>query len=247
MKILLTADIHYTLKQLDWLSEVADRFDLLVIAGDLLDMVSVVDLDVQILVVMKYLRKMQSKVKMLVSSGNHDLDALCSRSGENVAEWMSQVRDLGVPTDGDSWEIEDILFTICPWWDGEVSKQEVAAHLERDASRTKKRWFWVYHTPPVATEVSWDGKRDFGDAVLREWVLSYGPELVLGGHIHQAPFVKGGNWVDRLGDTWLLNSGKQIGPVPTFTIIDTNEQTAEWVSLAGREEIDFETGAKSEF
>ena len=53
MKILHLADIHYTLKQLDWLGEVAPKFDAVILAGDLLDLVSIVELDVQILVVMK--------------------------------------------------------------------------------------------------------------------------------------------------------------------------------------------------
>lgn len=37
MKILIVSDIHYSLKQFDWLLKVAHNFDLIVIAGDLLD------------------------------------------------------------------------------------------------------------------------------------------------------------------------------------------------------------------
>jgi len=245
MKILLTADLHYTLKQLDWLSACASRFDVVIVAGDLLDIVSIVDLETQILVVMKYLRRMQPEAQLLVSSGNHDLNAK-NLAGEQFARWMRRVRELGIPTDGDSWEQDGTLFTICPWWEGDVSKAAVAEQLERDAAREKERWIWVYHAPPVSTEVSWNGKRDFGDAALREWIELYQPDLVLGGHIHQAPFAKGGNWVDRIGQTWIINSGKQIGPVPTFTVIDTEAGAAEWLSLAGRERIDFEAGEKVE-
>mgnify|MGYP000603273489 CR=1 FL=1 len=50
MKILLVADLHYTLKQWDWLSQASGDFDLVVIAGDMLDIVSIVDVEVQILV-----------------------------------------------------------------------------------------------------------------------------------------------------------------------------------------------------
>lgn len=245
MKILLVADLHYTLKQYDWLCEVAGRFDVVVFAGDFLDIVSIVEMDVQILVVMKYLRRLAPETQLLVSSGNHDLNAE-SEGGERYARWMRRVRELGIPADGDSWEKDGILFTICPWWDGEEKKAEVAAQLERDAAREKARWFWVYHAPPVDTKASWDGKRDFGDAALREWIGEYEPELVLGGHIHQAPFAKGGSWVDNVGETWVLNGGKQIGPMPAFTVIDTEARRAEWVSLAGRESIDFSTGERGE-
>ncbi len=245
MKILHLADLHYTLKQLDWLGEAAQKFDVVVIAGDLLDLVSIVELDVQILVVMKYLRRLHPAVPLLVSSGNHDLNAE-NDDGERYARWMRHVRELGIPTDGDSWEKNGILFTICPWWDGEASKAAVAAQLERDAARPKDHWYWIYHAPPIATEVSWDGKRDFGDHALRKWIEHYQPDLVLGGHIHQAPFSKGGNWVDQLGKTWIVNNGKQIGPVPTFAVIDTDAQTAQWPSLAGHERMHFATGEKIE-
>ena len=38
MRILVVSDLHYTLKQLDWVTAVAPDYDLVVIAGDLLDM-----------------------------------------------------------------------------------------------------------------------------------------------------------------------------------------------------------------
>ena len=41
MRGLLVSDLHYALKQFDWVHAVADRFDLVVIAGDSLDISSV--------------------------------------------------------------------------------------------------------------------------------------------------------------------------------------------------------------
>ena len=37
MKVLVVSDLHYTLKQLDWVTMVAGEFDLVVMAGDFLD------------------------------------------------------------------------------------------------------------------------------------------------------------------------------------------------------------------
>jgi Icc-related predicted phosphoesterase len=37
--MLFAADLHYTLKQLDWLVANAERYDLVIIGGDLLDLV----------------------------------------------------------------------------------------------------------------------------------------------------------------------------------------------------------------
>lgn len=66
--------------------------------------------------------------------------------------------------------------------------------------------------------------------------------MVLGGHIHHAPFTKNGTWHDRIGETLLFNAGKQIGPVPAFIELDTEEGTAIWRSLAGVESLDLQSG-----
>ena len=48
MKILFGADLHYALKQFDWLTARAGSFDLAIIGGDLLDLGSAFGLEVQI-------------------------------------------------------------------------------------------------------------------------------------------------------------------------------------------------------
>ena len=49
------SDLHYCLPQLDWVVQVAPKFDLVVLAGDCLDVSSAVPLDVQAVVVRRYL------------------------------------------------------------------------------------------------------------------------------------------------------------------------------------------------
>ncbi|GLR95622.1 putative phosphodiesterase [Bradyrhizobium liaoningense] len=43
MRCLVVADLHYSLPQLDWLVSAAPQFDLLIFAGDALDIGSIVD------------------------------------------------------------------------------------------------------------------------------------------------------------------------------------------------------------
>ncbi|MGH7885119.1 MAG: metallophosphoesterase family protein, partial [Thermodesulfobacteriota bacterium] len=88
MKCLLVSDLHYSLKQFDWLTKVAVDFDILVIAGDLLDISSPVSPQAQITVVLTYLKKLNSLTKLIVSSGNHDLNAR-NDNGEKFAKWFS--------------------------------------------------------------------------------------------------------------------------------------------------------------
>lgn len=234
MKCLLISDLHYALKQFDWIANVAKDFDVVVIAGDHLDISSAVEARVQITVILTYLKRLQDKTRLIVSSGNHDLDAR-NTDGEKFAKWLSRVRGFGVQTDGDCLTVDGTLFTICPWWDGPQTREQVGAQLARDAEEPKERWIWVYHAPPDESPTSWGGQKHFGDADLVRWIQQYQPDIVLTGHIHQSPFRQGGSWVDRLGSTWVFNSGRQIGPSPTHTIFDTEARMALWFSLAGAE------------
>ncbi|GAM98596.1 metallophosphoesterase [alpha proteobacterium U9-1i] len=234
MKLLLVSDLHYALKQYDWTAAMAHQFDVVVVAGDHLDIAGQLDGGVQIVVILKYLKRLAERTKVIVSSGNHDLDTR-DASGEKIAAWMNKVRLLGIPADGDSVEMGDTLVSVCPWWDGPASKEQVHALLARDAAKPKRNWIWVYHAPPEGSPTAWNGKRSFGDAALTEWIGEFRPDIVLTGHIHEAPFKPGGSWADRIGDTWVFNSGRQIGPVPTHIAIDTAAREAAWFSLAGDE------------
>ena len=74
MRILFVADLHYALKQFDWLTANSGHYDLIILGGDLLDLGSQLDFDVQIVVVEKYLQRLRQGSRLLVSSGNHDGD-----------------------------------------------------------------------------------------------------------------------------------------------------------------------------
>jgi Icc-related predicted phosphoesterase len=236
MRCLLVSDLHYTLKQFDWVLSQAGIFDVIVIAGDHLDIASTVDIQAQTTVILSYVKRIYAKSKIIVCSGNHDLDAR-SQANEKYARWILRARKCGAHTDYDRAEIGGALFTVCPWWDGPESCARVGAHIERDSRLAKERWIWVYHAPPDASPTSWGGKQYFGDPQLLKWIERFSPDMVLAGHIHQSPFKEGGSWVDRIGTTWIFNPGRQIGPCPTHIILDTLEQRALWFSMDGAEEI----------
>jgi Icc-related predicted phosphoesterase len=231
MKCLLTADLHYSLKQYDWLMRVAPQYDLIVLAGDHLDTFSTVDGRAQILVVSKYLERLASITKLLISSGNHDLDSH-DTNGERRSEWLQKLR-AGIPTDGDGLYIDDVLFTICPWWDGPLAKARVAELIERDARKVCGKWIWIYHSPPEGALTAQELSGTLGDADLAAWVLQYQPDLVFCGHAHNAPFLSRGSWIDKINKSWVFNAGHQIGDIPAHIIIDMKAEAAMWSSLAG--------------
>ncbi|MEO7677363.1 MAG: metallophosphoesterase [Verrucomicrobiota bacterium] len=233
MKLLFVADLHYALKQFDWLLANAARYETVVIGGDLLDLGSALEIDVQIVVIEKYLKRLREQTRVVVSSGNHDGDERLA-SNESVCRWLHDAKDGQLFVDGDSVEIEGTLITVCPWWDGPGTRADLEKLLAQDAVRAKSRWIWIHHSPPDKSPVSWAGKKFGGDEFLVEWIRHYQPQLVLSGHIHNAPFVSRGSWIDRLGETWVFNPGKQIGPNPCYLAFDLDRMSVEWVSLEGQ-------------
>lgn len=236
MRILLTSDLHYRLKQYDWLIGAAPRFDAVVVAGDHIDSFLHVPTDVQIAALSATFAEVARASRLLVCSGNHDLDARHPH-GEKMAGWIDSLRGEGLAVDGDTVRQGDTLFTICPWWDGPLTRESVGHLLDAAAAQRKSgdRWVWIHHAPPECS-LSWNGKRHYGDSALPELIARHRPDAVLCGHIHEAPFKNGGSWVDRMGSTWLFNAGHQIGEVPARVEIDLDAKQARWVSIAGVEE-----------
>ncbi|HEX7810001.1 MAG TPA: metallophosphoesterase family protein, partial [Thermoanaerobaculia bacterium] len=95
MRCLVVADLHYSLPQFDWVLNAASQFDVVIIAGDALDIGSVVDFRAQIVVVRKYLQMLASKTRVILCSGNHDLDER-DESGEKISRWIGDTGGLGV-------------------------------------------------------------------------------------------------------------------------------------------------------
>jgi Icc-related predicted phosphoesterase len=230
MRILVVSDLHYRLPHYDWLVKAADDVDVVALVGDLADVVNAVPFTVQVVVLEKYLGLLAEKATVLASSGNHDLDGP-GPHGEQVAAWMQAAREARIHVDGTSVDVDGTRFTICPWWDGPATRQAVADQLAEAAQDRPERWIWLYHSPPAGTVLCHDGRRDFPDHDLAGWIDEHRPDIVLCGHIHQAPWVEGGSWHARLGETWVFNAGKQMGKVPPHITLDTEAGTAEWFGV----------------
>ena len=236
VRILLVSDLHYTLKQLDWVLAVASDYDLVVVAGDHLDIASAVEPDAQIAVVLEYLARLAAKTndRRVLRQPRPQCPQRTRRTRREVAR---PARTAGVFVDGTSFSTDDVFVTVCPWWDGPRTRDEVDRQLADDARRVgDRRWIWVYHAPPDASPTSWTGERHYGDEFLGAWIRRYRPMAVLCGHVHQSPFASTGSWFDRIGSTVVFNAGRQRGPVPTHIELDTDTGLATWWSLAGTEE-----------
>ncbi|MGH8516959.1 MAG: metallophosphoesterase family protein [Panacagrimonas sp.] len=235
MRVLLASDLHYQLRQYDWLIQAAQGFDAVIIAGDHLDIASAVPGEVQIAALRASFAAIADRAPLLVCSGNHDLNAR-SLAGEKTADWLDALRSPRLSVDGDSASIGGTLFTVCPWWDGPDARARVERLLDEAAlHRRGGDWVWVYHAPPLGP-LSWTGKRHFGDPLLPALIERHAPTAVLCGHIHEAPFRRDGGWIERIGETWVFNPGRQPGTVPAHIEIDLAARRARWITLEGIEE-----------
>lgn len=243
LKILVVSDLHYSLPQLDWLVRMAPRYDLVIVAGDLVDTASSVTLSAQMLVIRKYLDRLRQATRVILCSGNHDLDSE-DDSGERWARWVQDAQADGHAVDGESVALDDMLFTVCPWWDGDATRAAIGEQLAQIAKGSRpEAWHWVYHAPPGNVPVSWSGQRHFGDPALSDWIAEFAPDLVFCGHVHEAPFARGGSWVSVIGATLCFNAGRQYGDFPTHIVLDTERKLAAWFSVEGAEELDWSNPA----
>jgi len=236
MRILAVSDLHFGLNQYDWVAAQADKYDLVIIAGDLLDLGGHLDLDSQITVVVKYLRSISAKTRLLVCSGNHDGDEKTDAQ-EYVARWLQRVRTAGLVVDGASSTLGDLRLSVCPWWDGPATRTTMQGFLRAEHAASPGPWLWVHHAPPDGVGVSWTGKEHAGDAFLAGIIQELAPDFVFSGHIHNSPFRDGGAWASRIGKTWTFNPGHQLGAPPAYIELDLAKRSARWVSQAGDEEI----------
>ena len=242
MRLLLVSDLHYTLPQLDWVVRAARRHDLVVVAGDCLDIASAVPLEVQSIVLLRYLALIAQGSPLAVSSGNHDLTGPDGH-GEQAALWLPAARAAGVATDGDTLDHGDTRLSVYPWWDGPHGRAAVEARMAAEAATRPSRWIWVYHWPPMGSPTCWNGRRDCGDADLGGWIDRFEPDLVLAGHVHEPPFKPAGGWAERRGRTWIFNPGRQIGPVPAHVELDLGRGRATWRSMMGAESLELSAAA----
>jgi Icc-related predicted phosphoesterase len=237
VRYLVTSDLHYALRQLDWIAEQAPEFDAVVLAGDLLDAAGGADLNAQIALFIAYLRRLAGTTVVVANSGNHDLTTRRA-DGEKAATWMQEI-GTGVVTDGGSVIVGSDLVSACAWWEGAATREEVEVQLDREAEIERDGlWIWAYHSPPDRSPTAWSGRRHFGDEVLNALIDRHRPDLVLTGHVHEAPYHPDGAWHDRIGSTTVLNAGRQSGPIPAHLIVDSELRTAAWWTLAGSGEIE---------
>jgi predicted MPP superfamily phosphohydrolase len=175
MKILVAADLHYR-EQWFRLLERSRDYDLICIAGDLLDMFNAEQRIMQARTVSRWIRGLARATRVAICSGNHDnAGRQISADRAPVYEWLYELgKDSRIITDGSTEVLDDLIVTTVPY---HCSREQKSVWLDRGASiRLQRRlpWLVLHHVPPIAYPGS---TREEQEAA--ELLLAYRPDWSL--------------------------------------------------------------------
>ena len=140
-----------------------------------------------------------------------------------MTRWITEARRDGVHVDGDSVEVGGWLVTACAWWEGPETLASPAGLPRRGRRRAGRApWLWVYHGPPEGP-LAWTGSKYYGDPELPALLDRHQPEVVLCGHIHQAPFVAAARGATGAGPRCCSTAGTSAGNIPAHVFLDLDE------------------------
>lgn len=215
MRILHVADLHYRLGWYEWVRNQADNYDVLVIAGDLLNMLPSEDtpLPKQAKNIREWLGALSKFT--VICSGNHDIwpgNPLASVDTWADGGWFQLCKREMLIVDGQVAQYADECFASVKWgltdWPANASVV-------------------VTHAPPARTPVGIDANgADLGNIAIAERIANSHLKYVLSGHVHKAT-----DWLTIVGPIYCFNPGCDwFAQVPNHIYIDTEKKWATWHS-----------------
>src|SRR3984893_4888756 len=150
MKLLLTADLHFRVDWFRWLLEQAPNYDLICIAGDLLDMFEAKSTREQAREVSRLIKELADIAPVAVCSGNHDnAGGLVSHDRASLYKWLVDLdAHPNIIRDGATRKLEDLILTTIPY---HCPKEQKSIWLDRGLTirrQTGKPWMVLHHVPP---------------------------------------------------------------------------------------------------
>lgn len=238
MVLLLTADLHSKLRWFRWLESQAEKYELIGIAGDLLDLFSSVDPKTQSITATAFLRRLSSKTKVAVCSGNHDSIDYLANTRVTTPLWLSELKGIeNLITDGQTQVLGNVVITSIADTDPWQPVFELPECWEPfdESQRAGKIWIWIHHIPPSGSKLSPDPDEP-GDVAVCEMIEVYEPDIVLCGHHHHLVYEQENGWYDKLGKTLCINPGQSFAPLspfnlpyrPNYLVLDTETRTVSW-------------------
>ena len=226
MKILITADLHYREQWFRWLFEQGTNYDLICIAGDLLDIFDKDPRAEQSWKVSRWIRELAKVSRVAISSGNHDnAGHQITTDRAPVYQWFDALRsEPKIVTDGVTRVIDDLIVTTVPY---HCSREQKSIWLERGVTirrQSVKPWLVLHHVPP-SLDAAASGEESEAAALL----MIYRPNFFVSGHTHAFPYLTGSSWSQNIAGVNVLVPGQLLGaPFPNHIVLDTKSGQADW-------------------
>jgi predicted phosphodiesterase len=227
MKILITADLHYREHWFRWLIEQGTGYDLICIAGDLLDMFDRESRTEQAWEVSQWVRELAKVTQVAVCSGNHDnAGRQITLDRAPVYQWFDALRlELKIITDGMTRVIDDLIVTTVPY---HCSREQKSIWLERGVAIRRQRgyrWLVLHHVPPRLGQPAISGE----ESEAAELLMTYRPDFFVSGHTHAHPYLAGSSWAHKIAGVNVFVPGQLLrAPFPNHILLDTKSGETEW-------------------
>jgi hypothetical protein len=244
VRILLTADLHFHRPWFEWILRVADRYDLVCVAGDLLNIYHPDGFVPQLIYVFEWVQQfVKLPSNLALCSGNHDLpvnlpllkpgDSIRKDKLSTLSEYAKNRRWLRalrlthqVAVDEDSKMVRsthgEFLSVLCfPYEaDGRVTIPECITEPA----------LILHHEPPAQTRIAEPkgGNREFALFVARRQ-----PAWTLSGHVHYTAGEQN-HFFQTIGRTCCFNCRQipietvVLPPEPNFISLDTRTREVSW-------------------
>jgi len=226
MNILVTADLHYREPWFRWLIDQGASYDLICIAGDLLDMFKGELRMDQTREVSRWIRELATLTRVTVCSGNHDnVGRQVTADRAPVYEWfLALLSSPKITTDGATKVIDDLIITTVPYHCPREQKSILLDRGDVIRKQSGRRWMVLHHVPPNFHEGA-SGEEREAAALL----ITYQPDFFVSGHIHSYPYLAGNSWAQKIAGANVLVPGQLLrAPFPNHIVLDTERGRASW-------------------
>ncbi len=235
MRLLLTAELGQNHRWFKWLDEGSKNYDLVAIAGDLINVFRPEPLNVQILKSKAFLRSLAQKTRVVISSGNHDtVDEVASSPRGPVPKWMAGLDSINtLLSDGRTSVIRQrLIVTTLSYISSYDRKRSWLAEGAELRKKTNLPWLVIHHHPPA-----FHGSAGPEELSAGKLLKEFEPTLWSAGRFFDHAHPRGFTWMQTIDQSVVLNVSQasiatelRDAAFPNHIVFDLGSGRIQWNS-----------------